>query len=221
MTPRVDKAFSEELLRRNCSVPDAQDFRETASLFPIPHPLVLKAQLSHQDSPQHDYPIRGSFLNWNLFCFENASEIPSEVKIQRAHPHVVAQILKTNPTEMALSFDQLGCVILTQNKMLLATKPGLHQLTLPLILDYAFSQDLWAPHGKWIVFHERLQKAFETAGLLLDSLPGSYSLNTKSVRLRDFGILLDEKDNHWELTLPWTFPLSELVKLEKLLTQEF
>jgi hypothetical protein len=221
MTPRVDKDFSQELLDQLHSAGPTLDFRQSASLFPVTHPLVLKAQISHRDNPQQEYAFQGSFLSWNLFCFENKSEIMSDVKLIKAHPFVIAEILKSTPTEVALDYEQLGCVILTQNKMLLPTSPGLHQQTLPVILNYTFSQDLWAAHGKWTQFHQRLQKAFENAGLLLDSLPGFYSLNKKAFKLKEFGFLGDEKGHQFDLTFPWTFPLSELVKLEKLLTQEF
>lgn len=221
MTPRVDKDFSEELLRRASSDSLMLDFRKSAPLFPIEHPLVLKAQLSHADNPQQEHSFQASFLHWNLFCFQNASELSEGTLVERAHPHLVARILREQPVEIALGFDQLGCVILTQNKMLLPTSAGIHQTTLPLILNYTFSPDLWAPHGKWTLFHERLQKAFEKAGLLLDSLPGTYILNSKALKLRDFGYSGDEKDDQFVFTLPWTFSLSQLVKLESLLQQEF
>ena len=221
MTPRVDKDFSEELVGRAHLDTRELDFRESAPLFSFPHPLILKAQISHKDNPQQDYPLQGSFLNWNLFCFQNTSELSGETKILRAHPHIIAKILQDKPLEAILSFDQLGCVMLTQNKMLMSTTMGLHQATLPLILNYVFSQDLWAAHGKWTLFHQRLQKAFENAGLLLDSQTGLYSLNKKAIKLKEFGFLGNENGNQFNLTIPWTFPLSELVKLETLLKQEF
>ena len=92
---------------------------------------------------------------------------------------------------------------------------------LPVALDYVFSPDLWASHGKWSLFHDRLKKAFENADLLLKANPGFYSLNRKALCLKDYGISGDESDSHFDLTLPWTFSLSDLVKLESLLKQEF
>ena len=221
MTPRVDKAFSEELLQRASLETRVLDFRAAAPLFPFPHPLVLKAQISHQNNPQQEYPVRGSFMVWNLFCFEDASEVRAEEKFLRGSPSVISQILQELPVEVVIHFDQLGCVMLTQNKMLMPTKAGFHQMSLPLALDYVFSQDLWASHGKWTLFHARLKEAFKKADLLLETSPGFYSLNKKALRLNDHGISGDEFDSHFDLTLPWTFSLSDLVKLESLLKQEF
>lgn len=222
MTLRVDKEFSDQL-RGMLSPKDAQyDLRSRSKLFEFDHPLVLKAKIAHNLNPEQEYNVYPSFGDWNIFSFPNLSCLPENITVVRAQPHHVFEIKTNKPHETLLDFQDNGCVILTMDKKLIPTTQGIHQLVVPLLLNYTFSSDLWGDQGKWSRFHHRLIGIFEKYELLSSpSSPGFYPLKPTANRLKQWGFLGDEMGDTYLLTLPWTFPLTGLEYLEKIIAQEF
>lgn len=71
-------------------------------------------------------------------------------------------------------------------------------------------------------FRERLHTLFEKYNLLKgDDYPGLYPLREEARLLEEFDIQGTSLEDSYILTLPWTFPLSALEKLEAIISQEF
>jgi hypothetical protein len=221
MTPRVDHDWSNELIKQTQSDGSIFNLRSNTQVFAFKHPAVLKALLEHKNNPQQEYPIIPTHSGWNLFCFNDSKRFHNDV-IHKAHPHVIWEILNQKPNEAILDFDDLGCVLLTLHKRQEKTELGVHHKTLPLLLDYVFSQDQWGPQGKWTRFHQRLHGIFEKYKLVSENtVPGRYPLTKRASILGSKGFLGTETTSSYVLTMPWTFPLSGLEKLEKTIMQEF
>jgi hypothetical protein len=129
---------------------------------------------------------------------------------------------RSGKTKVILDFLESGAVLLTQDKIKLSVVKGRHQHVLPFLAYYAVSPELWGPQGKWVRFHERLQQLFVKFDLLKDSPQmGLYHLRPEAQKLALSGFQGTLEKDYYSLTLPWTFSLSGLEKLEKTIRQEF
>jgi hypothetical protein len=122
-------------------------------------------------------------------------------------------------SEVLIDFQELGMMAYSLKPLEVA--PHSADQLLPPWLEYVRSNELWGPQGKWTRFHERLQRIFETHKLLQNSETGFYSLTLNAEKLEKFGIFGTKTPTSYDLNLSWTFSLSDLEKIEKIVPQEF
>ncbi len=200
------------------------DLRADAPLFNIQHPLALKARLQFENEADAT-PPKLSIPGWNLYCFRHADDLRKlnlTTDIITARPHLVFKALQNNPSLLAFDFFDLGAFLLSKNELHLKEEMGIHLYTLPYWAYYAVSPEIWGTQGKWIRFHERLQLLFAKFNLSSSaSCPGQYHLKPEAQKLEVFGFFGTLEKEHYTLTFPWTFPLTGLIQLEKIVAQEF
>jgi hypothetical protein len=185
------------------------------------HPKVIKGLLNFMLNPQQE--IGPVSFNGRYFAFYSdvacAIEENPGLLVYQGWPY---DVFKNRSVPALFDFSPLGALIVSLQPLDHSGPEGVHQHTLAPIVDYIFSDDLWGQSGKWTRFHERLNEIFKKYDLLSgDSFPGRYELKSVFQKLEKRGIMGEFSDDHYVLTLPWTFSLSALVKLEQVIIEEF
>ena len=205
--------FSEALLAQAKKTNFDYDLSGENGIFTILHPALIKCQHTFENSPD-DLTLRTTSHGWNLDY-----RIPSEARVFSGFPYEIARFLKDGQ-DAVLDFKHLGQVFLTKNEVPTPDKSELKHHLIPLWLDYALSAELWGSAGKWTRFHERLHTLFENNSLLIGKdLAGYYPLKKEAQWLGTNGFRGKLTQNQFDLILPWDFPLSGLVELEKVLAR--
>ncbi len=146
------------------------------------------------------------------------------------HFHPSLNIVKSTPFDVSQShgknciidFGIWGSAVISNSSLNMKSSMGLHQYFLPYFIEYIFSPELWAINGKWPTFHSRLTILFQDHSLLDSSPgPGFYKLNLQARKLESLGVQGHVTETTFDLIMPWTFSLTELKKLEQIITQEF
>jgi hypothetical protein len=220
MTPRNIQSLSDLVIQQSSKTFDEFDLRQCAPIMGPLLPKMLKGQLIFENDPGQQAPylaLPGRFYA----CYHSREEVCAK------HPRL--QIIKGLPyavyasksLDCILDFAPYGFVALSREALGPGTA-GVHQHVLPPLLEYALSPDLWGPHGKWARFDARLHTQFEKYKLLNPgALPGRYPLKELAQRLEKRGIKGDLRDGSFILTMPWTFSLTALKKLEGIIQEEF
>lgn len=216
----IEKDFADELLKQ--VVPETSyDLTLDGALWNQIHPKVLLARLKFENQLPEPVTLPG----FNYECFANLAEAKlsyPDIELEfEGRPWTIKKFLDGNYDEAIIYFRDLGTIVLSKNELPSRPLAKLYWHTLPLWMSYALSPELWGPQGKWTRFHERLQKLFQEKNLLIQSSQGYYSLKSVAAKLRDHGFHGTEVDKTYVLVLPWTFPLTGLEKLEKIVQQEF
>jgi hypothetical protein len=233
MTPRIKEELNESdflsisqlLFAQANSGEISYNLNGNGELFSFVPPSILKITYVFEH-------LRSSLIycpqshGWNLNSFKTRFDAQAQfpdLKIYDGYPKDIFDFLGHPPDECLMDFKTLGTVHLSKNLSLLnhSMTLQLHDYVLPCWLDYALSPELWGPNGKWMRFHERLHTLFANNGLLIkQDVPGHYPLKKSCDWLTREGFVGKKTDETFELILGWDFPLSGLVKLEKLVGQE-
>jgi len=232
MTPRIKEPdlksdlswFSEELLSQLKKNNLSYQLSGQGPLFEVLHPALLKCRYSFEHSPQ-ELIFRSSSSGRHLQAYKNQHEAEEKIKGIKSYggfPWQISHFIQDNPSQALIHFGELGSLYLSRNPQQLTTGPTqLHHHILPIWLDYALSPELWGPEGKWIRFHARLHTLFEKYGLLIEQdFPGFYPLSKEAEWLSEHGFQGRLTQTTYDLILTWDFPLSALIKLEKVLARE-
>lgn len=188
-------------------------------------PKVIWAKLQYGENLQQSPEVlqRPGFFCEAFKDFDSASRKYPEIQMKfKGQPWAIAQFLNSSETRALIDFEELGSVLLSKSQ--LESKPGsqLHDLLLPLWLNYALSPELWGPQGKWTRFHERLMNLFDQYNLLDGKASlGYYPLQSKAEKLANLGFKGTCLEKSFLLVTPWSFSLTELNKLEAIIRQEF
>jgi hypothetical protein len=193
-------------------------------LFDIIHPALLKTLKELTLRPDLTPSPFVSPRHFATF-YANAEEarLLTGSPVRLGQPWVMGEVILEDRLPLIIDFDPIGAVLFT------ATEPekrseseGIHQFLLPVWLNYAMSPELWSEQGKWPRFHRRLEQVFNQQGLLQGpARPGHYQLISEARKLENFGFFGRLDQDSYALTLPWSFPLSALTELEKVILQEF
>lgn len=231
MTPRIKEMnpesdlnwFSEALFSQLNQKGIAYDLSGDGALYTIRHPALIKTQYLFEHSPGqlvfHEYE-----REWNVIFYQSLhdaqKENPQTVNFNGFPCHIY-RLQEQKPDCAIIDFRELGAVYLSRETMAKTSLPhALHHYLLSQWLDYALSAELWGPYGKWVRFHGRLHTLFTKYGLLNGKdIPGYYPLKMQAHWLSHFGFNGKLDNNSFDLTLPWDFPLSGLVALEKVLAR--
>lgn len=220
----LNQVYSEFILLQSKENKNPFDLRTDAPLLNILHPKMIMALLEFMHSPESE-PKKLEIPGWNYQSFSNLEEgIKSFPKLaaRRATPENLGSFLNSECDTALFDFPPFGAFILSCKPLRELSIEGLHQYLIPPFLGYALSAELWGNQGKWPRFHERLHTLFVTYNLLKRAdKPGLYPLIPEAQKLEQHGILGTMEDDCYVLTLPWTFPLSALEKLEVIIPQEF
>jgi hypothetical protein len=221
----MTQEFSQILVQQVKEKKLDHNLRVNSPIFEFLHPKLIEAELNFLNNPEQEIGIP-QVLDWFVYPFRIAEEakssLPSQCIHVAGHPFQIHRILTQNCSLALIEFDSLGVVILSKTELHLKLQTGIHQCLIPIWLNYAMSTELWGPQGKWTRFHQRLHDLFEKYKLLKDqSLPGFYPLDLRAQKLEKFGFHGTTDKDTYTLTLPWTFPLSALVQLENVISQEF
>ncbi|MGE3609618.1 MAG: hypothetical protein AB7I27_08535 [Bacteriovoracaceae bacterium] len=218
----INQLYTEELLKSAQIKSEQFDLSLEAPIFDIVHPQIIKKKIEYANNPEQEVsPI--SIEGWYFACYKNVSSAKNAlpgVKVVKGHPFEVFQALSKELT--ILDFCELGCAVLSKTPLELTHDSGIHQHLVPIWLKYALSHELWGPAGKWTRFHQQLLMSFKSRDLLSkESGPGIYYLKSEAIKLERFGFKGTLLGDQYILNLPWTFPLSALKKLEKVISEEF
>lgn len=216
----IESEFAEELLKQNLTE-DTFDLSLDGDLWSRQHPKVILARLKFENQMPEVISIPGFYYE----CFANLTDATlahPDIALQfEGRPWTIRKFIGSGESDAIVYFRDLGTIVLSKNKIPYRPEPKLYWHTLPVWTNYALSPELWGSQGKWTRFHERLEKIFKEKNLLNHSEAGYYSLKSAAASLRDHGFNGTEVDKTYVLVLPWTFPLSALEKLEKIVRQEF
>jgi hypothetical protein len=230
MTPRIkelnqqaeEQRLSEELFALMKKSTHSYFLSENSPLISLQHPALMRAKiladlgkLSETKVP----PLSG----WNYHHYPTAEEAKArhpDYSLERGFPYAVGRFLEKGCNAL-LDFEELGVVYLTRQALENTPTLTLEKVQIALWLHYALSPELWGPAGKWTRFHLRLSTLFAKYGLLIgESVPGFYELKSSAQHLEKFGFKGDLIGDKYRLVLPWDFPLSAVVELERILAQE-
>lgn len=202
------------------------DLRMDGPLFSKDHPKVIWARLQQKYTPETFTSTSLQIPGWSYDCFLNVQEAQAKypgitVKIN-GKPSDIFKFIKAGYEDAIVDFQPVGAIVLSRKMLHIEFKNMVHWHELPIWFNYALSPELWGPQGKWIRFHERLRKLFIEHNLLKTSdTPGLYVLEESAKIIERHGFQGTILDGCYTLSLPWTFPLSGLNKLEKVIQQEF
>lgn len=229
MTPRINHSnleqleglgLSEAILLDIKNAPSSYDLKLRAPIFDLLHPKLIEAKIKYLNNPEQE-PVQIEIPGWFIYPLSDAEQIPHAYKVY-GQPFEIAKILRDDIQEAVIDFAPLGAVLLSRKSQDVLITSGIHQHLIPVWMNYVLSPELWGPQGKWTRFHERLHKLFEEHHLLNgQDLPGQYPLTLAANKLADFGFDGSIVNNSSVLTLSWTFPLTALQHLEKVVSQEF
>lgn len=225
MTPRtIESQFSEELLKQE-SLKFPVDLTEKAKISDFKHPKVLWAELQYKNNPQQE-PVKILIPGWNYECFDclltAIKKYPQISHKFMGWPWQIYKLLSSGSDEAIIDFQELGSVVISKNPLRLENKNDLCNHTLPHWLSYALSPELWGTNGKWPRFHERISDLLRSKNLLKgQDYPGYYPLVESAHKLKELGFIGSQVDQAYLLVLPWTFPLTSLIKLEEVIQREF
>lgn len=199
------------------------DLTLNAPIFDIVHPRLMKKKLDLSNNPEQEAE-KITIQGWNYACFPSLrdakSAYPEVSNNIKGYPAQVYKSLSLKTT--IIDFEELGAVVISSEDLDSSSTPGEHQHLLPIWLNYALSQELWGPQGKWIRFHDVLHKIFSIKNLLAgQDSPGFYPLKPDAIKLERFGFKGSLVNGSYILNLPWTFPLTALRKLENIIGEEF
>ncbi len=232
MTPRTKDAgkvldladFSEVLLSQLRTPQREFDLTGLDKISNLIHPALLKCQLAFRQSPQN-LDLRNQVKNYHVRCFSSmdlAREHYPGIQCFGGHPYNIWQFINSVPDNALLDCGEYGAVYLSKTEEFSSPEtPEIHHFIVPLWLDYALSEELWGPQGKWTRFHKRFHTLFENNSLLIEQdNPGYYPLGPKASFLKGHGYKGLESASSFVLVPQWDFPLSALIRLEKLLSRE-
>jgi hypothetical protein len=229
MTPRTkEREFTELLIKQieidlsvDRSVNLSFDLSVDGPLWTQMHPKVLLAKLNFENTLPETVVLPG----FQYDCFGNFNDAKlahPQISIQfEGRPWALKKFLDDNFNDAIIDFKDLGTLVLSKSDINVQPGPYIHWHTLPVWMNYALSPELWGPQGKWTRFHLRLERLFREKNLLLSSSVGHYCLNLEAAKLKEHGLHGSIIDKSYVLVLPWTFPLTGLEKLEKVVRQEF
>lgn len=218
MENSLNQVVSDLIIEQMAASHDPLDLRADAPVLGTLHPKMIRAQVELSHNPEREpQPLRGFYA-----FYANISEA------KQAHPKLSAYralpwTFSTHRTRSAI-FDLAphGAFVLSTEALADHGSAGPHQHTLPPFLEYALSAELWGTQGKWTRFHERLHTLFDKYKLLnAPDLPGRYPLKEVAQKLERRGIKGTLDGGSFVLTMPWTFPLTALNKLEAVVQEEF
>lgn len=223
MTPRtnVPAAFSETLLQAMKEKKAEYDLKLRGPLFDLLHPKMIEAKLKYLNNPEQEAEAI-QIPGWYVYAFSNLESAPKGYPIVYGQPFEIGKILNNDIREVVIDFPPLGAVLLSRSPKDIELTPGLHLHVLPVWMSYVLSPELWGTQGKWTRFHERLHQVFQQHSLLKEQdYPGFYPLHLKAKKLAAFGFEGTITETNYTLSLSWTFPLTALQHLEKVISQEF
>lgn len=224
MTLRIiDQLFSDLILeqsKKNISL----NLTYENSPLEFLHPKMAKAILEFMNDPEKS-PEKINLTDYYFLCFSKINEaqekFPELIPI-KCSPYHFSKFLNKKTKICLFDLGNLGCFILSDSKLPITNYTDIHDHLLPPFIRYALSSDLWGPKGKWPRFHERLHKLFENYNLLnAPDSPGFYPLRPVASKLQQSGVSGSLINESFTLILPWTFSLSALEKLERIISQEF
>ena len=231
MTPRINEAskeidltkYSETLLGQLNQKKSGYKLNGEGPVTELIHPAVLKTEFLFRNFPEQ-LNFQTHLKNYHILAFENRKEAEAyspETRSYSGFPWEIYQFLIAVPSSALIHFEGLGSIYLSKTESFAPVfAPALHHYTLPIYMDYALSEELWGPAGKWVRFHERLHTLFTNSGLLLDQdFPGFYPLKKEATWLEKSGFLGQHTPEGFVLIMTWDFPLSGLVELEKVLAR--
>lgn len=145
-----------------------------------------------------------------------------DLAVKKTLPHEVYQFIHSTQDKVIFDSGPLGASLVSRSPLPLQQLSGSTALTLEPFLNYAFSNDLWNAQGKWPRFHDRLLTLLKNKSILSNSLgPGHYQLNVPVKKLEDLGMRGLVQDESLQIILSWSYPLTALNELEKMISQEF
>jgi hypothetical protein len=199
------------------------DLTSTAPLLTADHPKIIRARLEAEIGNIKTFPTV-SIPGFSYVTFSNLSEalkkFPQAMTIQ-GYPYNIHTLLQHVPKIVAIDFNALGAIVLFEEAQPLPNELDLASYCLATWTSYALSPELWGERGKWARFHGRLMHLFETKKCQRgECLPGYYQLTPSAAVLARHGLRGEQLDNSYLLVLPWTFSLSALEKLERIILQE-
>jgi hypothetical protein len=220
----IENEFSDELLKQIADESKLDLTIDGPILSKLP-PKLIWAKLQHKHDPSltpQDITIPGYFFD----CFENVTEAKKEypqVNLEFVgRPWTIFQFRESNEEKAIVDFPSLGAVLLSKKEIQGSKTNELWWHQLPLWISYALGPELWGAQGKWTRFHERLHGLLNEKNLLDGpSSPGYYTLKGKASILKDYGFEGTSLDKSYLIVLPWTFSLTSLERLEKLIRQEY
>lgn len=221
----LNQIFSEFVLLQSQNKKEILDLSLNAPLLELLHPKMAKNLLGFMIDPKSK-PEEVIVLGWSYEIFSGAKEAQNAFKGLTIKKGSVAELgifIHSETQEGLFDFAPFGVAYLCRGQHAQSNlSTSLAHYVLPSFLCYALSNDLWGPQGKWTRFHQRLDTLFAKYNLLsAQTLKGKYPLKLDAQKLENFGIRGSVLDGTYLLTLPWTFALSDLEKLEKIIIQEF
>jgi hypothetical protein len=226
MTPRTIESEFTDILQKQMRNDVFPGLTLDGPLFDEGHPKVLWATLQFQNglrTPPESLSVPGLTLKTFGTIEEAKRAYPEVSTVFYGQPWCMHEFLNGQMAEALVDFAPLGAALLSRTTNFeKESGEELHQVTLPLWINYALSPELWGPNGKWPRFHQILNDVFREHDLLdSESYYGYYPLKSKAEKLADLGIKGTRLEKSYLLVLPWTFSKSDLDKLVEIIRQEF
>jgi hypothetical protein len=224
MTPRIiDQLFSEFILHQSNRKSELLNLSQDAFPLEFLHPQMIRAMLAFLDNPLQEPPSI-TLSDWHFGCYPDTASAQTAYNLPAfsCWPHEMFKFIKSTEDTRLFSLGQFGSFLLSRKPLNLSLNSGLHHHLLPSFIQYALSTELWGEQGKWTRFHARLHELFSKHNLLNgQDFPGYYPLKAEVKKLEKLQVTGKTVHESYTLTLPWTFSLTALEKVEKIIHQEF
>jgi len=216
-----DQLFTQILSSISKQIHEKMDLSSTQPILDYLPPKTIRNLLHFCFKPNDVFKLSNELANvyFSFPSLELALKEGKNLKVIKARPHEI-NLNKDQP--YILDLEYLGAIIVNPQDISITSYPGIHQQVLTPVLEYIYSKDLWGVNGKWERFHKELMTIFNSKNLIQgECVIGKYSLKKEAQILENHSIIGDKLEDRFEIILPWTFSLSDLKKIKKVIEQEF
>lgn len=220
----VKKSLSDILIHEAKKPLTKINLSSDGPLFDTIHPQILKTIINYNETDESGAE-QNIISGWFIYPFKNTEEALQSGfthQVIKGTPAAIFDLINGGNQIEIIDFDKFGSALFSKSSLEIKRNSDIYSKMLPMWTNYALSPELWGPQGKWTRFHERLETILKKHGLLKSkSMPGYYELNPEAQKLESFNITGDKIREGYNITLSWTFSLTELKKLENVISQEF
>lgn len=225
MTLRTIESEFSEALQKEMVEETHHDLTLDGPMLTKLHPRMILGKLTHKYDPEK-MPEPVALPGWFYDCHETLASAkkthPSISFLFDGRPWAMKEFLESGRDAAIVDFHQHGALVLSRNDIPVTIENTNAWHTLPSWASYALSPEVWGTQGKWTRFHARLHKLFTEHNLLKpQSKPLYYVLSEEASKLKNHGFEGTLLDKSYVLVLPWSFSLTALEKLEKMVRLEF
>ncbi len=215
----IETELAERLIQQVNSQKTELNLSADSPVLDLQFPKLIRAELEDRDSSERELS-EVLIPGWDYVCYENLEQArdarPTSDPVIDGRPYGVSEFVASELQAAFLDFGTLGTAYLSRSPLPSKIDQTMAGQSLAIFLNYALSNDLWGPKGKWPRIHGKLLDVLKNSQLLAGPPKiGYYPLKEGARKLEESGIYGTREASCYSLTLPWSLPFSAVAKIEK------